>query len=307
MQTALLLLVTRQTRTSLDLPGLGESLTGLARQPLEGLGYVPVLEAARQCESQARWRLEVELARLEEEGVEAAVSVGSDLEARCLSYVEYTGQQCVARLNSLVAQLEREGRALLGREQEDCSQEVTSLSLGLATSEEARLGQLGRQEEQRLRQLYEEQGRRLEAEVVAQFEERGRQQEREVRQEFLDRGRQEEDRVRTELELRGRVMMASIELELRKRGEKEAASITKEFESRGAALEETIKAEFEERGAEIMKTVEAELRARGEALQDEGETQCALMIEMACEVRGGGEGGFTVAHLTSVLGCYRGQ
>ena len=282
----LLLLLASPARPSLlpDLSSLGE----LARQPLDGLGYIPVGEAVRQCESQARWRLEAELRRLEVEGVEATVVLGSDLEARCVSYVEYAGQQCVARLNSLVARLEQSGRALLTREQEGCSQEVTSLSRGLASSEEARLGQLGRQEELRLREVYEEQARQLEAEVVAQFEERGRREEQEVREEFVARGQQEEDRVRTELELRGQVQMARIELELRKRGEREAAAITKEFELRGAALEETIRVEFEERGAEIMKTVEAELRARGADLQEEGETQCAEMIVMACEVREGG-------------------
>ena len=65
----------------------------------------------------------------------------------------------------------------------------------------------------------------------------------------------------------------------------ELKNITKEFEERGAALEETIRKEFEERGDEIMKEVESELRARGAALQEEGETACAEMIVMACEVR----------------------
>ena len=285
----LLLLLTRQGRTSLfpDISSLGESLNDLVSQPLDGLGYIPVMEAVRQCESQARWRVEAELKRLEVEGLEASVTVGSDLEARCVSYVEYAGTECVTRLNRLVAELEMEGRALLGREQEVCAGQVTGLSLSLARSEEARLGQLGRQEELRLRQLYEQQGKQVERQVVAQFEERGRLQEQEVRAEYRARGEQEEDRIRTELELRGEVQRAIIELELRKRGEKEAASITKEFEARGAALEETIRAEFEERGAQIMKTVEAELRARGAALQDEGETACAEMIVMACEVRAG--------------------
>ena len=283
----MILLLARLGRTSLlpDISSLGESLNDLVSQPLDGLGYIPVLEAVRQCEAEARWRLETELRRLEVEGLEAGLTVGSDLEARCVSYVEYAGTECVSRVNSLVSRLERSGRALLARETELCTGQVTTTSLGLARSEEARLGQLGRQEEARLRQLYEQQGRQVELQVVEEFEERGRQQEQEVRAEYGARGRQEEERIRTELELRGKVQMASIELELRKRGEKEAASITKEFEARGAALEETIRAEFEERGAEIMKTVEAELRARGDVLRDEGETQCAEMIVMACEVR----------------------
>ena len=285
----LMLLLTRLAGASLfpDISSLGESLNDLVCQPLDGLGYIPVAEAVRHCESQARWRLETELRRLEVEGLDVGLEVGADLEARCLSYVEYAGTECVTRVNSLVASLERSGRDLLSREQEVCTGQVTSLTLSLAQSEEARLAQLGRQEEARLRQLYEQQGRQVELEVVAQFEERGRQQEQQVRAEYGARGQQEEDRILTELELRGKVQMATIELELRKRGEKEAATITKEFEDRGAALEETIRAEYEERGEEIMKTVEAELRARGKALQDEGETECAEMIVMACEVRAG--------------------
>ena len=99
------------------------------------------------------------------------------------------------------------------------------------------------------------------------------------------RGAEEEARIRAELELRGELKMKSIELELRKRGEEEAVTIREEFEARGAELEETIRKEFEERGAEIMAEVEAELRARGVTLQEEGETACAEMIAMACEVR----------------------
>ena len=168
----LMLLLTRMAGASVfpDISSLGESLNDLVSQPLDGLGYIPVAEAVRHCESQARWRLEAELRRLEDEGVEATVVLGSDLEARCVSYVEYAGLECVARVNSLVGELERSGRSLLSRETERCSNEVTSLSVSLTQSEEVRLGELGRQEEARLRQVYQEQGRQIEREVVADFE-----------------------------------------------------------------------------------------------------------------------------------------
>lgn len=268
-----------------DISSLGESLNDLVSQPLDGLGYIPVREAAAMCENMARWRVEEELARLEQEGGEVAVEVGDDLQARCLSYVDYAGRQCVSRVNILVEELERSGRSLLSREQQVCSDQVTSLSLSLARSEEARLEQVGREEQDRLVLQYQQQGKQVESQVFADFEERGRRQERKIRAEFTARGAEEEARIRAELELRGKIQMTSIELELRKRGEQEAVNITKEFEERGAALEETIRKEFEERGDEIMKEVESELRARGVALQEEGETACAEMIVMACEVR----------------------
>ena len=153
-----------------DLNTIGDSLNGLVSQPLDSLGYIPVSEAVRECERRARWRVEEELVRLEREGMDVAGGLGEDLEARCVSYVEYAGLECVARVNSLVGELERSGRSLLSRETEQCSNEVSSLSISLAQSEEVRLGELGRQEEDRLRQVYQEQGRQIEREVVTDFE-----------------------------------------------------------------------------------------------------------------------------------------
>ena len=268
-----------------DINTIGDSLNGLVSQPLDGLGYIPVREAVMICERMARWRVEEEVVRLEKEGEVVLEDVGQDLEARCVSYVEYAGRSCVSRVNSLVQDLERAGRSLLGREQQVCTDQVTGLSLALAQSEEERLEEVGRQEQERLVQQYQEQGRQVERRVFAEFEERGRRQEAEIRAEFTARGAEEEARIRAELELRGEVKMKSIELELRKRGEEEAVTIREEFEARGAELEETIRKEFEERGAEIMAEVESELRARGVTLQEEGETACAEMIAMACEVR----------------------
>ena len=48
----LFLLLTRLATTSVfpDISSLGESLNDLVSQPLDGLGYIPVLEAVRQCE-----------------------------------------------------------------------------------------------------------------------------------------------------------------------------------------------------------------------------------------------------------------
>ena len=65
-----------------------------------------------------------------------------------------SGQQCVNLINLQAADLEARGRALLQRQSEACSQEVTSLSQGLAASEEDRLTLAGKREEQALRQAY---------------------------------------------------------------------------------------------------------------------------------------------------------
>ena len=65
-----------------------------------------------------------------------------------------SGQQCVHLINLQAADLEARGRALLQRESEACSQEVTSLSQGLAASEEDRLTLAGQREEQALREAY---------------------------------------------------------------------------------------------------------------------------------------------------------
>ena len=64
------------------------------------------------------------------------------------------GQQCVDLINLQAADLEARGRALLQFESGACSQQVTSLSLELAASEEARLTLAGQREEQALREAY---------------------------------------------------------------------------------------------------------------------------------------------------------
>ena len=68
-------------------------LSGLVSQPLDSLGYVPVKEAANTCEGIARWKVEETLARVQRSGEleAAALEIGTDLEARCRGYVEYTG------------------------------------------------------------------------------------------------------------------------------------------------------------------------------------------------------------------------
>ena len=64
------------------------------------------------------------------------------------------GQQCVDLINLQAADLEARGRALLQFESEACSQEVSSLSLELAASEEARLTLAVEREMQALREAY---------------------------------------------------------------------------------------------------------------------------------------------------------
>ena len=88
-------------------------------------------------------------------GVEATWSTqASDCHADCADFSLCSGQQCVHLINLQAADLEARGRALLQRESEACSQEVTSLSQGLAASEEDRLTLAGQREEQALREAY---------------------------------------------------------------------------------------------------------------------------------------------------------
>ena len=49
-------------------------------------------------------------------------AISSDLEARCRGYVGYAADKCTARVNSLAAELERQGRSLLGEVQEEGGQ-----------------------------------------------------------------------------------------------------------------------------------------------------------------------------------------
>ena len=90
-------------------------------------------------------------------GVEATWSTQASVchaDSADLSLSLSSGQQCVHLINLQAADLEARGRALLQRESEACSQEVTSLSQGLAASEEDRLTLAGRREEQALREAY---------------------------------------------------------------------------------------------------------------------------------------------------------
>ena len=88
-------------------------------------------------------------------GVEATWSTQASVcHADCADLSLSSGQQCVNLINLQAADLEARGRALLQRQSEACSQEVTSLSQGLAASEEDRLTLAGQREEQALRQAY---------------------------------------------------------------------------------------------------------------------------------------------------------
>ena len=104
--------------------------------------------------------------RLRREGAAQFGAVGSDLEARCRSYVEYAADQCTARVNSLAAELERQGRGLLGQVQEECMAETVELVERTTEEEERRLRRLGESEEARLRSFYEEEGKVEEKNVL---------------------------------------------------------------------------------------------------------------------------------------------
>ena len=85
--------------------------------------------------------------------------VGGDLESRCRSNVSYAAQHCVARVDSLAQELERQGRKLLGEVQEDCMRQTVELAEMTTTQEEKRLRKLGDVEQERLRSFYEEEGK----------------------------------------------------------------------------------------------------------------------------------------------------
>ena len=227
--------------------------------------------------------MENALAQLQRELTQRYSGVGGDIEARCRGYVEFAGSECLARVESLAAELQELGRRILSERTEECQTETTRLTTTVATMEEERLRREGEQEQENLTRQYEARGRELEKEVVAEFEARGREVEGRVRREYEGRGKEEEQRIRRELELRGEVKRKEIELELRKRGEVEAVQIREEFEERGRLLEAQLRQEFEERGEKIKAEVEAEFREKGNKLRDEGEEQCTDMINMACE------------------------
>ena len=140
-----------------SIPDIGAGLGNLVAGPLDNIGYIPVSQAVTMCENIARWKVEQEIARVQNSGEldRAAVEVGADLEARCRGYVEYAGTECVDRLNVMVSQLEAQGRSLLSSETALCSQEVTRVSQLEADREEQRLTAQGQREEQSLRAAYE--------------------------------------------------------------------------------------------------------------------------------------------------------
>jgi len=262
---------------------VGTRLSGLVAGGFDKLGYIPVATAVGQCEGQARFRVENAVNRLRKQAEQQLAVLSQDIEARCRSYVEYAAEDCTARVNGLAEELEVVGRDLLAQVQEDCTRETTELVERTTEGETRRLERLGEQEQDRLRGIYEAQGKVVEKEVLQEFEDRGKDIEKKIRGEYELRGKEEEERIRREFELRGEVERKTIELDLRKRGEVEAVTIREEFEERGRQLEGTIRKEFEDRGEEEMKKIERELRARGTKLRDRGEEQCTDMINMACQ------------------------
>ena len=151
--------------------------------------------------------------------------VPGDLESRCRGYVEFAGNDCFQRVQSLAEELQELGRRILGERTEECQQETTQFTQKVAGDEEERLTRQGRSEEERLKTFYEGRGKEIETEVVQEFEGRGKDIEVRVRREAEARGKEEEQKIRREFELRGEVERKSIELELRKRGEVEGLAI----------------------------------------------------------------------------------
>ena len=100
------------------------------------------------------------LFRLRQVGLAQFISVSSDLEARCRSYVTYAADHCISRVNSLAQALERQGRRLLGDVQTECQRETTKLAEDTTNAEDRRLRSVGADEEERLRRFYEAEGKK---------------------------------------------------------------------------------------------------------------------------------------------------
>ena len=132
--------------------------------------------------------MEAALAQLERELTQRYSGLGGDIEARCRGYVEFAGSQCLARVESLAAELQELGRRILRERTEECQNETTQLTNTVATQEEKRLMREGEREQEELTRQYEARGKELEKEVVREFEERGREVEVRVRREYEMRG-----------------------------------------------------------------------------------------------------------------------
>ena len=125
------------------------------------LGYIPVSRAVGQCEGQARFRVEAALQQLQAELAGQAAGLGSDLEARCRSYVEFAGNECMDRVNSLVEELQVTGQRIFSETAADCQARTTAAAARETERERARLEAEGSREEEQLRLQYEQQGKQV--------------------------------------------------------------------------------------------------------------------------------------------------
>ena len=135
--------------------------------------------------------MENALSQLQRELTQRYSGLGGDIEARCRGYVEFAANQCLAKVESLAAELQELGRRILQERTEECQTETTELTSTVATQEEERLRQEGELEQERLTRQYEARGKELEKEVVKEFEDRGREVEVRVRREYEMRGKVE--------------------------------------------------------------------------------------------------------------------
>jgi len=248
---------------------IGGSFSNLVSGGFNKLGFLPISQAIRKCEGISRPKLKNTLKRLEKEAEHQLSIFGQDLKAHCRGYVEYAAENCGARVNGLVEELERVGMGLFLDIQERCLKQVSELGERTAKKEAQKFEKLGQIEQEGLTQFYEAQGREIEKSMKEEFEMRGKEIEMKIQAEFELRGKEEKEKIQREFMLRG-------ELELKKKIEKE---IREEFEE----MKMNIINELEKRGDEEMRKKEEEFKKRRIQLANEGEEQCIKLINTACQ------------------------
>jgi len=260
-----------------------DSITDLVGNKFDAAGYITFNDAARRCEAGARGQVERTLQRLQREALKVFMRVGTDLEARCRSYIEYAGNDCRSRLESVGEELLESGRELVNSENDRCRAEIEELSERVQREEEERYRLIGDAETQNLTEVYTELGKVEERKIRSEFEERQLNVTEQLTEELTNRGLTERDRIVREFEALGEAARANVTLDVSMRGFNLSEEIRKEFEDRGEKFEADLRAEFERRGEEARIEIEERYRSLGEDEQKSGEQTCDCMLMNACE------------------------
>jgi len=266
------------------------SITDLVGSKFDSAGYVPFGQAASRCESSVRSKVERTLQKIQREAMYSFTKIGEDLQARCRSYVEYAGNDCRARLESVGETLLENGRELVNDENDRCRSEIEELTARVQKEEEERYRIIGDMETQNLTEIYQDLGKVEEQKIRSEIEERQLNVTEMLTEELTNRGLTERDRIVREFEALGEAARANITVNIQSRGFNQSIEIRQEFEERGEKLEAEIRAEYEEKGEQARKDIEDRFRAMGRDEEIRGENSCDCMLKNACEnVKSGGD------------------